>query len=88
MFIKGTVLDEQVFSQARIQIAINQTTLNYTYCPNIIIKRQIFQTISGKLHTGRSYILKGYEGVSKTWSTSLFWKLTQFIDSYRFSYGL
>lgn len=36
---------------------------------------------------GRSRILTGHEGISKTVSVCLFWHLTRFIDEYRFQKG-
>ena len=36
-------------------------------------------------HRSSPYILKGYKGISKTLSTSLYWNLARIIDIYRFS---
>lgn len=55
----------------------------FVFHPTYMVTSQIFKKILN-LRDGK-VILKGQRGISKTVSVFLFWKLTQYIDKYRFN---
>ena len=48
----------------------------------------MFKIIREMTNMGSPILLKGYPGLSKSWSAGILWKLIQFVDIYRYQSSL